>query len=300
MFYYRYRPLNARTIKELIYDKLYFVYPDELNDPVDGKIYYAFTPDEWKWERLPGEAWGKVKIDKNKIAKKLASISPISLEYITSNESPLTNILIESSHGIELPFIIYLSSLLKMFVLQRIPFGDSTVSFSKTGGEPLMWSHYADKHEGYCLIFRPFDNSLTPKKSSYGQRRNKDNNMHTLKFKDIKYDSISKNIDAFTLFSVNINGRSFTKEEHAEYWKQHELISRTKSECWRYESESRLILLTHLHDHYRHCTSERIYTYENHHIAGVIFGSRTTNKNKDIIKNILLDKSHERQFKKTQ
>ena len=34
------------------------------------------------------------------------------------------------------------------------------VSFSKSGDNFLMWSHYANNHQDYCLIFRPVDNKI--------------------------------------------------------------------------------------------------------------------------------------------
>lgn len=37
MFCYRYRPFNQLSIKELIYDEIYFASGEESNDPYEGK-----------------------------------------------------------------------------------------------------------------------------------------------------------------------------------------------------------------------------------------------------------------------
>lgn len=86
MLYYRYRPMSSLTIKELIYDELYFSYPGELNDPLDGLITYEFHEDYPKWKRLLDYAWKDIPIDTTNIAEEFTKKSPVSVRKVASSE----------------------------------------------------------------------------------------------------------------------------------------------------------------------------------------------------------------------
>ncbi|WP_330983026.1 MULTISPECIES: hypothetical protein [Enterobacterales] len=86
MLYYRFRPMSTLSVKELLYDELYFSYPRELNDPLDGIITYELSEDYPKWKRLLDFAWKNISVDTTKIADIFAKNSPISVRMLT--ESP--------------------------------------------------------------------------------------------------------------------------------------------------------------------------------------------------------------------
>ena len=46
MLYYRYRSGSELSIKELIYDELYFASQAECNDPYEGKIFAVLEKNE--------------------------------------------------------------------------------------------------------------------------------------------------------------------------------------------------------------------------------------------------------------
>lgn len=52
MFYYRYRPYNEVSIKELLYNEIYFSSPEECNDPFDSKTFYEFGGNKEMWNKV--------------------------------------------------------------------------------------------------------------------------------------------------------------------------------------------------------------------------------------------------------
>jgi len=52
MHYYRYRSDSELSLKELIYNEIYFASPKESNDPFDSKSFYEFPHDTIRWSRL--------------------------------------------------------------------------------------------------------------------------------------------------------------------------------------------------------------------------------------------------------
>lgn len=50
--YYRYRSGSELSIKELIYDELYFASRAECNDPYEGKVFAKLEKDEELWNNL--------------------------------------------------------------------------------------------------------------------------------------------------------------------------------------------------------------------------------------------------------
>lgn len=86
MLYYRYRPMSALSIKELIYDELYFSYPSELNHPLDGLISYEFQEDFPKWNRLLDLAFKGLPVDTKFLADSFSKKSPLSVRKLV--ESP--------------------------------------------------------------------------------------------------------------------------------------------------------------------------------------------------------------------
>ena len=60
MLYYRYRPFSELSLKELMYDELFFASAEECNDPHECWDFLAFPADYDKWRRLLELAWKNV------------------------------------------------------------------------------------------------------------------------------------------------------------------------------------------------------------------------------------------------
>lgn len=300
MLYYRYRPVSPLTIKELMYDELYFSYPDELNDPLDGQIHYELSEDFPKWKRLLDCAWNGSSIDTNPIADILTKSAPISIKKITESPDYLLS-KIEQGLSQKLKSLApLLAQSLRSYIIGYTPTDGCSVSFSKTYKNALMWSHYTGKHEGFCLIFRSLDGGINQCPSRVKKSVKPEDNVsisipENFTLKDVKYSS-KKSIDGFTLFPYKVYGRDFTTEERKAYWESIEEMYLTKSPCWDYEEESRLYLPSSTA-----CVSretllpiDRTFHYDNSQIAGVIYGMRMSESNKKLIREILLRKSQER------
>ena len=60
--YYRYRPMSELSIKELMYDEMFFASTEESNDPYEGKVFFKFEKSQEKWNRLLDVAWKNIEI----------------------------------------------------------------------------------------------------------------------------------------------------------------------------------------------------------------------------------------------
>ncbi|UXP32708.1 DUF2971 domain-containing protein [Reichenbachiella agarivorans] len=123
-YIFKYAPINVFTYKNLLISQLWFGPPDSMNDQLEGLI--------------------KVKNKDFKPSKKALNhfISLNGLRDYYYYSDPLEEI---QKHG----FIKFFLN--NWYHLQRNKYGISC--FSSTPKEPLMWSHYANKHTGICLIY---------------------------------------------------------------------------------------------------------------------------------------------------
>lgn len=300
MLYYRYRPMSALSIKELIYDELYFSYPSELNDPLDGLISYEFQEDFPKWNRLLDLAFKGLPVDTKFLADSFSKKSPLSVRKLVESPTLLFELILSFIGESKKKLAYLLSETLKDYISGYIPSEGCSVSFSRTYKNALMWSHYTGKHEGFCVIFRSIEGNINQCKSRYKKMINLSENCHLTvneKFKmhDVNYGQ-KKNLDGFTLFPSHVYGRELSSEELTSYWGNRESTYLTKSACWNYEEESRLYISSSLASVSMEALSsiDRIFHYDNSQIAGVIYGMRMSEQNKSIVKEILLRKSKER------
>lgn len=300
MLYYRYRPMTSLTIKELIYDELYFSYPEELNDPLDGMITYEFSEDFPKWKRLLERAWDGLEVDATKFAEGFARSAPITMGELIENPQFILSKILEFIDTKNIMLAPILAEKLKAYISIYKPNHGCSVSFSRTYENALMWSHYTGKHEGFCLIFR----SLNGKINQCPSRRKtfvdiedhcKLSVTENFKLHDITYGP-KQSIDGFTLFPHSVYGRDMTDHERKIYWERTENSTLTKSSYWNYEQESRLYIPAN-----SSCVSNesissinRIFHYDNSQIAGVIYGIRMSESNKKLVREVLLKKSRER------
>ncbi|WP_321392774.1 DUF2971 domain-containing protein [uncultured Desulfuromusa sp.] len=166
-----------------------------------------------------------------------------------------------------------------------------------------IWGNYADNHTGACLIFRAQNegenyylnvNGINGWSSSSGPKRG----IIKLKFYPIKYIKGFGEIDFFrslgrlpmpTLNSVWYNFDSqksecaddiFTNETEwrERYWGNFYRDITTKSNDWKFEKESRLILSSSLDSFLK--KEDRLLNYHFDSLFGIIFGINTTIEDK--------------------
>jgi hypothetical protein len=308
VLYYRYRPSGELALKELRYNEIYFSSTIESNDPYDGKVFLSYKFDMDKWKRLLDAAW------KGGSHNKTMSALAISLSTHLDKNCPATfeeavsydyrSVLLEIDKNLN-PLIAYqLDILIKQFLNLYRPGGGYTVSFSKKNNNTLMWSHYASKHKGFCLIFKAIDGFLyqdkehlkrsvdrkTPKglapSSSFGLPER-------FHFQDILYCSTIEMLDASRFMPWHVFGRDVVNdEERIKFVIENESKSLEKHECWHYEEESRLTLNEPtawlFGDHYDYSQEERLLHYQPTQLVGIILGAMMDQKVKERIHEIII------------
>ena len=191
----------------------------------------------------------------------------------------------------------------------------STVCFMRETTNPSTWAHYGDKHRGACLIFdAPTDNNG---RNYLNLTNTKHQNDIKIEFKDVTYRGKSRDTNFFQALSFilnkpelsdiwfkdskgklsNFHYNSDNKKERAKKFNNHIInffhnVS-TKTKDWRYEKETRLILLNTERPLAEIEDRTFSYTFENLH--GVIFGTHTQDhaiaETIDIIKRKLRENS---------
>ena len=300
MFYYRYRPISELSLKELRYNELYFASTQENNDPYDGQILLKYDFDETTWTKIFNIAWQNVKLDKillNKIAINLAS----KMHNVKTYEEVIgVNFLEEIMVNFSVGEIIaeVLDEQIRRFIDIYRPSPKYTVSFSKVDNNMLMWSHYASKHKGYCLIFKPIDNALYQDKKQIREsitvktpkgiiaRSAGCSIPKQFQFIDVDYDSDNKISSASDFMPPAISKFKPKDDEervaiankiHDKYFIKHE--------CWKYEEESRLVLDIQypwmFGEHIDYSAEQRLFHYDVAQLVGIICGARMEEKIKD-------------------
>lgn len=290
MIYYRYRPANELSIKELLYDEIYFGSSKENNDPYDGRQFYFFDKDVDKWKRLFECAWSKTEgINYSKWAKSLACIlaekSPMSFQ------SAIDFDYIHAFHTMPNPpdfiNIIALSSLIKTYIDLYRPQEGYFASFSRSCDNHLMWSHYASMYQGYCLLFKSINGELKQcpqrmRQSLYRPtKRGKPTRMSwsapsSFAFEDVFYNDSTSCSDAFLRFPQSVSACSFEEQERLELIKSQNRQYLEKNIAWSYEQESRLLLMSPSPwlsgNHVSLTKQERLFHYQATQLVGIILG----------------------------
>jgi len=312
MFYYRFRPMTELSIKELMYDEIYFTSTEESNDPYEGKIFFKFDKSEEKWRRLLEVAWKQYTgTDKERyielLSRYLFEKSPLTFDEV--KELNFDECAVQLKSLLELRDFTRLLELFKNYVCIYQPDKKYFVSFARSCDNYLMWSHYANKHNGYCLIFRTADGYIfqdkSKKRTSISRSTPYSFSPHMSysiddKFKmyDVCYSSgdVEESIDAFWCFPQYINGHVLKDEqERIEYFNKLQRPFLEKDVCWEYEQEARLLLATPqawlFGENIEYTKYERLMHYDSTQLVGIVLGHRMCQEDKDRIKAIIKDKT---------
>lgn len=293
--FYRYRPLNPLTLKELLYGELYLSSLDELNDPYDTNINFTFPPHKEVYSRFLNHYFKIHFLDTNILYMYTKVSFSKAVEFLTkqTNTYPELVYIFDSTEFKNILFYIFrhISSIstyelvdaycdyLKYELHKALGKFTYICSFSKVATEPIVWSHYGDQHKGFCIEFKTINGYLLKNPNTqyiFGT------NHYQYKLKKILYKNKINPINAFYSFSKYINGSESASYNHKDYWKIYEESILTKSKKWAYEKEYRICISTL--DQYK-VTSDgsikipsafRIFNYDQSQISGIILGSRVT------------------------
>lgn len=324
MLYYRYRPGTILSMKELIYNEMYFSSVSECNDPYEGRVFAEFGKYRDYWTQLIKMAFINSHVHSSSItvssslAERLADccveMSPIdvnkfkALNYSDFNIKVYIDEITPNNQLVDIPPLYEAIDIIKHYVEIHMPAEEYFVSFSRRRDDILMWSHYANNHRGYCLIFRPVGNKIMQDKRWMKKEFTFDtpqshisdgeiafNIDESFELNDIEYTNgqIPK-INAFALFHHVINPEAFKKEfndamnvAYSSYLRKH---------CaWKYEKETRLILLKGVPQYIANrkislSTHQRLFHYDPSHLVGIILGAKMPSEQREQIQEIVKQK----------
>jgi Protein of unknown function (DUF2971) len=306
MHYFRYRSFSEISLKELLYSEIYFSSPEECNDPFDSKTFYVFNNDKEKWLKTILFACKSFGIPlRSELLEQLTEFicnqCPLTFDEATSKNllNGFTSLSDENT------LINYLSKSIQEVLKLYRPATRYFVSFSKTNSEPLMWSHYADKHNGYCLIFKAINGelNLSPNHKKDQIRRQTPNGLaidmsyslpKSFKFINIDYKTEVEELNAFLHMPVYVSGDTEDEEENIKIRIEQESHYSQKGQSWFYENESRLILPpppSYLFgEHVEYTKQERLFHYEPSQLVGIIYGARMTDDDRNRVREILKER----------
>ena len=311
MFYYRYRSGSELSVKELIYDELYFASRAECNDPYEGKIFAIFEKNEDAWNNLIRLALKDNPIlsdNTEYLVEKIVSFyidrSPILFEqFINTPEDDFLSI------GKDLFEKIILKNMLaviKRYALAHMPGERYFASFSRKQDINLMWAHYANNHRGFCLIFRPINGKIYQNKywktTQFGYSTPNSFSPHmsfavpdSFEIKAVEYVTDPKYADGFTYFPTAVIGKEFSQEQIKEILNDREKIYLQKHSAWEYEEESRVVLQSGISwlamEQLSLSPHQRLFHYDPIHLAGIIVGVNMPQEQRRKIEEIMAEKA---------
>lgn len=310
MLYYRYRPGSEISFKELLYNEIYFGSQEECNDPYDCKVFYEFPQDRIRWKRLLEQT---LQIDDavfksmliNRLTKHICAKPPTTLESLMTipflNNFPLNNEMQEST-------LINMEEAIRRFIKIYIPATQYFACFSTTPSQVSMWSHYANNHRGFCLIFKAINNKLQ-QSNAYSQkqiRRETPNGLaqnmsyampKEFTFQAVDYRKKVEPLNAFKCLSQFIYGDEVDDKKRDELWQEQYSHFLQKELSWQNEMESRLILSPPpswlFGKHIPYTNHERLFHYQPTQLVGIITGARISENDRNRILEIVTEKKEQ-------
>lgn len=304
---FKFQAPSLASLKALKYGELYFASNDELNDPYDTRLPYIFFKAPEKMARLIidfMESDNQVRsilsplvkrVDINKFANFISNSDLLFHELIELIDSKDFENLVQSEFAkAQTIESIGLSEIfrkhLKKHIQIRLGNMPYSVSFSKKCDDPVMWSHYADQHRGFCICYS-IEGQKMKSKSDFTSRFLQKEYL----LKEVNYDKAFTTADAFYRFSEHFMGENVLQEKIEGHHKEVEKSFLTKFESWKYEEEIRILDFDTLRSQVigdnilKWDSNDRIYYYDLEQLTGIIFGSRMSNNTKNEIRSIIRD-----------
>lgn len=304
MFYYRYRSGSELSIKELIYDELYFASREECNDPYEGKTFATFSADKDLWGNLIKEALKAFNL------KNLNSLEERIVEYFLSQSPmPVENVfkiqkeefMKIGKRSFEQRLLPSILEAIQNYVMWYFPEERYFASFSKKNDNFLLWSHYANNHSGFCLVYRTIDGKI---KQSNDWKRTKTETLtlprlafivpDAFEICDVEYISKPKYSDGFICFPASVAGDKYSPEEIESVRAERDKIYLQKHSVWDYEQEARVVLSSGVQwlagKKLTLPAHQRLFHIDSTHIVGIILGTKMSDVQRQRIKEIIAEK----------
>ena len=293
MLYFRYRKGDEFSIKELIYNELYFASPEESNDSEEGKTFIKFKSEELKWRKVfynndifPELCENKDLLDK--IVKLFSSKSEWTLAEILSLKEDAFSFL-----GNYSGLFVYL--LRQYFTNSCNHLAKYFVSFSKKFNDSYMWKNYAHDYQGYCLIFDFKNNHV------HQDPKNLKTQLRIKEFICLSYNVYAQIPEYFELNDITYYSKikvfdgflGFDKEKYQKYREEiTAAYQQKKAEKWKYEVESRILLEMDrgVCGESEFSPFQRLFHYDFNQLVGIVFGQKMPQEKREQIKEIICEK----------
>lgn len=311
MFYYRYRSGSELAIKELIYDELYFASREECNDPYEGKTFAIFSANKELWKNLINASLEAHKMEfgqslkrieqslKEKVVEYFLSKSPMPMENILKiSRDEFINIGARSFEQRILPLML---DAIQDYVMWYSPEERYFASFSKTNDNFLLWSHYANNHKGFCLVYRPIDGKIK-QNPSWKRTQTATLPLPRLTFgahdafeiQDVEYVATPKSSDGFMCFPTSVAGDNHSPEEIEAARAERVKNYFQKHSVWDYEQEARVVLSSGVQwfagKKLTLPAHQRLFHIDSTQLVGIILGSQMPANQRQRIKEIIAEK----------
>jgi len=222
---YRYRSSNIQSLDALRHNRLFFSKPSEFNDPYDNLVYADSS-------RIVGEIIGNIKAGMDNYIKNndFMNVYPynIGAAMWKSNRNSAIREHIKRIYG--------------AIDAVRIHIKDNSriICFSEVNDSMLMWSHYADYHRGFLLVY---DKEDLEKARGFNDKDNE--TKEKTKLVQVNYVSNQTDLTTEMLAYIrnNILGNLGDEPNHDATISSRKIINviSEKAVDWRYEKEWRLI-----------------------------------------------------------
>jgi hypothetical protein len=219
---YKYETINEHLFENLEKNQLYFEDPRKYNDPLDSKVNGHIEYTEKQF-----------------------------YEYILNSNSGANQIQVQNHINQLIRKEEFKRDTKTGLIKEDVESRSSSLTccFSEKRNNILMWSHYANKHKGICLNYKTIQVPRTP------------NFRHTTTLR------LTVNSIPTQLFEMKYQTKKPTYKNYAEVIIQNDAESLfdnllTKSICWKYEKERRIISLV----------QKNIQNFKKEELEGIIFG----------------------------
>lgn len=234
-YLYKYLPFNQYSLQILIDEQLWLGSPDLLNDPFEGD----FIINNYKDLRTKEIIDLVIKIGGYNDTEYPKMFYQYSFDSMVKDDIEFLNTLYD-------------------FTSKSIKNTFGSTSFSQKCESLLMWSHYADSHKGFVLVF---DREKLQLKITDD----------ITKLIDVKYGSLP---------TINL----ICKENNISIHEDKDLLI-SKLKDWVYEQEVRIIKKSTFRNDY-----QRLLNYDFDCISGIIYGQRMLVQNALTIRKIINEK----------
>lgn len=308
MLYYRYRSGSELAIKELIYDELYFASREECNDPYEGKTFAILEKDQDLWNNLIRLALKFYANDVTEyLIKRIIAFyfdkAPIYFDQLVNTSED--EFLCIGKDDLEKRVLKNMLESIKQFALVYMPAEQYFASFSRTDDNFLLWSHYANNHRGFCLVFRSIDGKIQQsrtwkrKQLSYITPHSFSPKMSfalpdAFEIRDIEYVETPEYLNGFMCFPAAVAKRKYTQAEIEEFQIKQSKTYWQKHTVWDYEKESRVVLSSGISwlagERLSIPAHQRLFHYESTQLVGIVLGARTSKEQRQRIEQIVAEK----------